>query len=162
MLVVAKILNNHGVKGLVKVKSFLENPDDLKKFKSFYINFTEKIDIEFITKIKNNFICRINKIYKNEDAISFINSNLFIKEDDLPELKNGYYFFQLESMVVKMNQNIVGKVKSANNHGAGDYLEILLENKKEILVPINKDHVLKIDLKNKMIFINSDYYEDEI
>ena len=162
MLIVAKILTNHGVKGLVKVKSFLENPDDLKKFKSFYISSTEKIDIEFITKTKKNFVCRINKISKNEDTISFINSNVFIKEDVLPRLKKGYYFFQLESLVVKMNRKIVGKVKSVNNHGAGDYLEILLENKKEILVPLNKDHVLEIDLKNKKIFINSEYYKHEI
>ena len=61
-----------------------------------------------------------------------------------------------------MKKKIIGKVKSVNNHGAGDYLEIFIENKKEILVPLNKDHVLEIDLKNKMIFINSEYYEDEI
>ena len=162
MLVVAKVLNYHGVKGLVKIKSFTEKPDDLKKFKSFYINSSEKIDIEFISKIKNNFVCRINKISKNEDVRPFIDSNLLIKENDLPELKNGYYFFQLESMIVKMNKKVVGTVKSAKNHGAGDYLEIMMKNKKEILVPLNKDHVLEIDLSNKIISINSEYYKNEI
>ena len=105
MLVVAKILKNYGVNGLVKVKSFLEKPEDLKKFNSFYTSSKEKIYIEFVRKVKNNFICRINNISRNEAVASFINSNVLIKESDLPKLKNGYYFFQLESMIVKMNIN---------------------------------------------------------
>ena len=35
-----------------------------------------------------------------------------------------------------------------NNHGAGDYLEIA-GPKKEILVPYNFDHIMKIDIKEK-------------
>tara|TARA_B100000989_G_C19455988_1_gene434045 strand:- start:409 stop:897 length:489 start_codon:yes stop_codon:yes gene_type:complete len=162
MLVVAKILRNHGVNGLVKIKSFLEKPDDIKKFEFFYISSTKKIKIEFIKKIKDNFICRVNNIFKNEEVVSFLNSNILIKESDLPKLKNGYYFFQLESMLVKMKKKIVGKVKSVNNHGAGDYLDILLVNKKEILVPLNKNHVLRVDLEKKLLFLNSKYYENEI
>ena len=61
-----------------------------------------------------------------------------------------------------MNKKVVGTVKSAKNHGAGDYLEIMMKNKKEILVPLNKDHVLEIDLSNKIILINSEYYKNEI
>ena len=64
MLIVAKILTNHGVKGLVKVKSFLENPDDLKKFKSFYISSTEKIDI-FMVSTFENIISLVQKTKEN-------------------------------------------------------------------------------------------------
>ena len=44
------------------------------------------------------------------------------------------------------------------NHGAGDYLEIA-GPKKEILVPYNFDHIMKIDIKEKKIFLNPDYYD---
>ena len=40
---------------------------------------------------------------------------------------------------------------------AGDYLEIL-DNKKEILVPFNDDHIKEIDLEKKSCFLNPVYY----
>ena len=52
----------------------------------------------------------------------------------------------------------IGKIISLNNHGAGDYLEISV-GKKEILVPYNFDHILRIDIKKKKIFLNPDYYD---
>jgi ribosomal 30S subunit maturation factor RimM len=52
----------------------------------------------------------------------------------------------------------LGTVNDVKNHGAGDYLEIRT-NKEEILVPLKNDHVLKINLKEKKIFLNPKYYE---
>ena len=52
----------------------------------------------------------------------------------------------------------IGKVICLNNHGAGDYLEISTK-KEEILVPYNFDHIVKIDMKEKKIFLNPDYYD---
>ena len=48
----------------------------------------------------------------------------------------------------------IGKITSLNNHGAGDYLEVTGE-KKEILIPYNFDHIIKIDMKKKKIFFVS-------
>ena len=50
------------------------------------------------------------------------------------------------------------KVKKVLNHGAGDYLEITFNNK-EILVPFNFDHILKIDVLKNELHLNTDYYE---
>ena len=52
----------------------------------------------------------------------------------------------------------IGKVKQIQNHGAGDYLEIKC-SKEEILVPFNFDHILTIDIKEKKMILNHDYYD---
>ena len=59
---------------------------------------------------------------------------------------------------VYIDKRIIGKVKKVNNHGAGDYLEIQAFSK-EILVPVNKHHVLEVNLKKKKINLNPEYYE---
>ena len=60
--------------------------------------------------------------------------------------------------VVYVNKNKLGIVNDVKNHGAGDYLEIV-NDKKEILVPLNNSHVKEIDLEKGIIFLNPVYYE---
>ena len=163
MLIVGKIIKKHGVKGLVKIKSFLSNPENLKKYKQFFINKTTNIKLEFIGKSKDYYICKINEISNIENTNSYISKNLYVHEKDLPKLKKGeYYYYELEGLNVRINQKIKGKVNSINNHGAGDYLEIKMKNRQELLVPHNKSHILKIDVKNKYLDLNPLYYKNDI
>ena len=52
----------------------------------------------------------------------------------------------------------LGTVSNVKNHGAGDYLEII-NNKDELLVPINNYHIQSIDLENNKILLNPEYYD---
>ena len=72
--------------------------------------------------------------------------------------KNEFYYNDLEALDVFVKHKKIGQVITLNNHGAGDYLEIA-GPKKEILVPYNFDHIMKIDIKEKKIFLNPDYYD---
>ncbi len=49
-------------------------------------------------------------------------------------------------------------MSNVKNHGAGDYLEII-NNKDELLVPINNYHIQSIDLENNKILLNPEYYD---
>lgn len=163
MLIIGKIIKKHGVKGLVKIKSFLSNPGDLKIFKEFFINKATKIKLEFNGKSGNYFICKINKISNTDNINPYLNKNLYVDEKDLPKLNKGeYYYYELEGLDVRINNIILGKVHSINNHGAGDYLEIKMKNTKELLVPYNEFHILKVDIKKNFIDLNPLYYENDI
>ena len=163
MLIIGKIIKKHGVKGLVKIKSFLSNPEDLKKYEQIFINETTNIKLEFIGKSRDYYICQINEISNTKDINPFLSKNIYVHEEDLPKLKKGeYYYYELEGLNVRINQKIQGKVNSIYNHGAGDYLEIKMKNKKEILVPNNESHILTINITKKYLDLNPMYYENDI
>ena len=52
----------------------------------------------------------------------------------------------------------IGEIIDIQNHGAGDYL-VIRKKKDEILVPLIKDHVIRINIKEKILNLNPEYYE---
>ena len=79
-IVIAKILTSHGVKGNVKLESYMEKPKDIFKYsdKLFDINGKQFI-IKFIGTIKENvFITKVDCIDTVECARSYRNAELYI------------------------------------------------------------------------------------
>ena len=98
MLIIGKIIKNHGVKGLVKIKSFLSNPEDLKKYRQFFIDEIINIKLKFIGKSRDYYICQINEISNTKDTNPYLNKYLYVPEKDLPKLKKGeYYYYELSN-----------------------------------------------------------------
>ena len=164
MLVIGKFLKPYGVKGLIKLKSFFENPNDIKFVKQFFLQNNRKIELNFISKNKEIYVCSVEGFNSKEEAELLTNKDIFIEKKSLPPLNDDqYYFFELIGLRVFINEIMFGSVVSVNNHGAGDYLEIKLKkSKKIILVPENRVHVKKIDKEKKQIHLNPDYYKNEI
>ena len=158
MIIVAKFGKPFGVKGFINIYSFFSNKFDILNHKHFFIENNEKVDLK-IKKSSNKIFGYIKSIDSLESVKEYTNKFIYIEKDKLPKLKgNHYYYNDLENMDVYINKRIIGKVKKVNNHGAGDYLEIHAFSK-EILVPVNKHHVLEVNLKKKKINLNPEYYE---
>lgn len=84
---------------------------------------------------------------------------LYLDKSKLPILdRKQFYYNDLINLNVFIKKKNIGKVLNVKNHGAGDYLEIS-DIKNELLVPFNNDHILEIDLKNRKILLNPQYYE---
>ncbi len=138
--------------------SFLTKQKDIKKYTEFFVDQDKKIDIEFNFKSERIYGI-INKINNVEAAKKYVGKLIFISFKNLPKLKNNqFYFHDLIKLQVYLEKEKLGIVNDVKNHGAGDYIEIK-KNQNYILVPLHNDHILKIDLKNKKIFLNPNYYE---
>ncbi len=132
--------------------------DDILNYKKFFFEQDEEINIK-VNSRSSNIICRINNINDANTAKKYIGKLLFIDIDQLPRLKkNQFYFHDLNDLNVFVDEKNIGVVKEVKNHGAGDYLEVN-KKKSELLVPLNRNHVLDINLKEKKIFLNPEYYE---
>ena len=104
-------------------------------------------------------ICKIDGVDDVDAAKCFVGKEIFVKNTELPKLKKGqYYYNDLVGMSVLLKNNSIGVIKENQNHGAGDYA-IIQTKKEEMLVPIIKEHVLKIDINKKTFRINPQYYE---
>ena len=123
---------------------------DIFKFDNFFFD-NKKLIIKF-EKQNDRILGKIEKITTPEAAQKFVGKFLYIERKILPKLKkNEFYYEDLEMLDVFIKNKKFGRIISLNNHGAGDYLEVA-GKKKEILVPYNFDHIVKIDIKKKKYF----------
>lgn len=164
MIIIGKFLKNYGVRGHIKVKFFLDDLNQVYSFKDFFLKDQKKIELKFLKKIKEIFICEVNKYTSIEKSKFFTGKFIYINKKELPELKKDYYYYhELEGLDVRLDDKKVGKVISINNHGAGDYFEIIINNgKEEVLVPKNNSHIIEINIGKNFLKLNPMYYKNEI
>jgi len=140
------------------IHSFLLKKNDILKYKDFFLENNKKIVIKFFSSSKN-ILGVADEIKDPERAKKFIGKKILIEKENLPKLnKNQFYFNDLISLKVYVKKKKLGTVSNVKNHGAGDYLEII-NNKDELLVPINNYHIQSIDLENNKILLNPEYYD---
>ena len=165
-VVIGKIQKTVGIRGYLKIKvltDFPEHFDELKHVKLFNeeknifikneITGNDNFIIEDI-KLNNNIARILFRYYTSPElAYKLKESLLLIKEKDKMKLKkNSFYFFDLIDCEIKYNNKIIGKVLSVENYGGDDQLSIkLLDNKKDILIPMVKQFIKRIDVDKKLI-----------
>ena len=79
------------------------------------------------------------------------NKKIYIKEDDLKELDNAYYFKDLMDCDVYMDNELKGKVISVEKGKASSYIRVEKEDGKTSLVPVLDVYLEKVDINSKRI-----------
>ena len=152
---IGRILGVHGIKGFVKIKSYLEEPDDIFNFNEIFINKIKFKRIELRFKKKKNFIVFLDGVNRLDEAKNLVNSNILIKKESLPKLKDEeFYLNDLINFDVKSDTGyVLGKITGFFDFGAGLIAEVKIENKLELL-PFSDEFIVKIDNKSKIIIIS--------
>ena len=162
-IVIAKILTSHGVKGNVKLESYMEKPKDIFNYsdKLFDINGKQFI-IKFIGTIKENvFITKVDCIDTVECARSYRNTELYIDIDLLPETNDEeFYYNELIGLKTKSTDGkSEGIVVSVDNYGAGVVIEIKWDGEKsEESLPFIEDYFKEINVDDGYIIVNRPTY----
>ena len=155
---VGVILGAHGIAGGLKIKSFCEVPQLIETYNPLKVeDYPRALSFKIIGSLKDAFQASATEIKDRESALKLKGKLLFAKRSKLPEIdKDEYYFADLVDLTVKDTKDIIiGKIKNVSNHGAGTFLEILLnETLKTILVPFDKNTVLKVNIIEKYIILN--------
>lgn len=149
-----------GIKGQVKVISYTESPDSLFNYNSLLLKDNTGIHFYNIKLISNNiFTAFIDNVHDRTTAEKYKLQNIYINTEELPELNNDEYYYNnlVNCKVLDVNDNLLGNVKSVLNYGAGDFLEIILTNNKEATMSFNKDAILDINIKDKVIIVDNKY-----
>ena len=156
-IVVAKFGKTIGLEGKILIHSYFTTQSDILNFDKFSID--QKEDILIQLEKKNKKIYTKVTIETVEEAKTFVGKLIFLNKKYLPKLKpNQFYFSELEHRKVLIDRKKVGYVKHVYSHGAGEYLEIKCNND-ELLVPFNFDHIEKINLQKKELYLSTKYYE---
>lgn len=160
MVVVGEVTSTHGVRGDVKIRSFTENPKQLKKYDHLYDESKKLIHITFKRDIdKGMFIGSIDAINNKEDAALLKGCLLYIHKSQRPEINdNEYYLSDLINCKVIMEDAEIGKVAAFHDFGAGTFLDINLTNEKKTgTLPFSNDAVLAVNLEKQEVIISKDH-----
>lgn len=140
---VGEITTTHGVKGLVKIRSFAED----ERLCEGVLFTSESDDKTLIIALKNP----MNKVWLAEvegyadktAAEALRGTKLYIERTRLPETSEGeFYIVDLIGLPVESpDGEKIGKVISADNFGAGDLLEIKPTGGQSFYLPFNNDTI---------------------
>lgn len=148
---VGKIVNAVGLKGEVKVYNYSDSSEIYEITPEMYVG-SELLQIENVRLQKNMVILKLEGINDRNAAEAAKGRDIFITEDDLPELEEGeYYVRDLIGMTVEEDGNILGKVTDVLQNTAQDVFEVERKNGKQLLIPRVDEFVLDIDLDTRKI-----------
>ena len=140
----------HGVRGLVRVKSFTEDPDDLTAYGPLKDAAGKSYELEVTGRAKGMLLVRI-------EAEALKGTELLIDRDRLPETdEDEFYHADLVGLRAEtVAGELLGQVIAVQNFGAGDLLEIRREGSREtVFVPFGGQTVPEIDLDAGRLLID--------
>ena len=148
---IGKIINNHGIKGELKVLSdFIDKEKVLLPDKVIYIG---------TNKIKE--VIKTHRIHQNYDLITlenYININEVLKYKCLSiyvkrnTLDRKYFLNDLIGMNVIDNNITYGKIIDYYNFNGN--IVLLVNGKKQFFIPYNKEYINNVDLLKKEVICN--------
>ena len=153
---VGAIAGAHGVKGLVKIKSFTEEPDGVAAYGPLSDEAGEReFTLALTGRAKGLIIARIDGVEDRNMAEALRGTRLYVERAALPPTAEAaYYHTDLIGLeAVGMDGAPVGEVKALYNYGAGDVIEIQRRNKDLLLLPFTKAAVPEVDLEGGRLVV---------
>jgi len=150
MISVGAIAGAYGVRGEVRVKSYCAVPEDLETYTPLWSeDRSRQFTLAIIRPIKNGFAARVTDVASKEDADALRGTVLFAERDQLPNLPDDeFYHADLMGLdVYDTGGVLLGRVKTVQNHGADDLLELQLAGTSTTtFLPFTKAAVPTVDL----------------
>ncbi|MEO0412473.1 MAG: ribosome maturation factor RimM [Pseudomonadota bacterium] len=162
MTCVGAIMGAHGVRGLVKVKAFLEDPARFTALDHIHFGAQgEAVPIVSASRHKDNvLIVQLDGVDSRETAQALKSTQLFVPRDWLvDDEEEDILLSDLEGLrVLDEAHGVIGTVSQVSNFGASDVLEIALEESgKTVMVPFIEAAVPEVDLAAGHIIIDPVY-----
>ena len=155
-ILVGSIVGLHGLKGYLKVKSFLENPKDLFNFDKYFINKVSFSSLQLKFNKKSVFICELEGINSIEESKKFVNKDIFISRLSLPKTdKDEIYLNDLISYNVELESGLcLGELVKFYDFGAGPIIGVKQGNAEKML-PFSDNFIINIDQDLRVITLSS-------
>ncbi len=155
MICVGAIAGSYGVRGEVRIKSFCAVPEEIETYSPLSTeNGDTTYSITLTRAIKNGFCARVIGVETKEQADALKGVQLFAPRSSLPNLPDDeYYHTDLVGIsVYDTGGALLGQVRSVQNHGASDLLEIQGEGlKSTVLLPFTLAAVPTVDMEQGRI-----------
>lgn len=150
-LKIGKIVGTHGVRGMVRIEPWADEPAFLKRFSHAFVDGKE-IKLSSVTPHKNIVLAKIEGVETIEAAELYRGKELAVKRSEMP-LYSGRFFIEeiLGAKVIDKNTNKeIGVLSDVLKTGANDVWQVTNKGK-DYLFPVIDDLEIDVDIENDII-----------
>ena len=156
---IGQIVNTFGIKGVVKVNYFTDDPLEFEKLKTILVEKNKKLlefEIEEAKLHKNQVLLKLKGINDINEAEKYKGCYIKLPREKAKKLpENTYFIADLIGLEVYTDSGeLLGKVDDIYNSGSADIYVIKNELGKQILLPGIKDVIKEIDVDNEKIIVH--------
>lgn len=154
-----KITKTHGLKGELAIWLDVDYPEEYEELDSVLLEIKGELVPHFVEEIQirpNKSIIKFEDIDTIEAASKLVNCDIYLPEDNLPELEDDDQFYYHEIInydVVDEVKGKLGKVLAVYTSERQDLIAMQYEGK-EVLIPIDDDIVKTVDREKKELYTN--------
>ncbi len=150
------IVAPHGVRGLVRVKSFTAEPASVAGYGPLEDEAGRPIKLELVGMGKGVVLARIPGVADRDAAERLKGHRLYLPRAALPQPgEEEYYHADLVGLAAELaDGTVLGRVRAVNDFGAGDSLEIERDGGAPLVVPFTRAAVPVVDIANGRIVVD--------
>ncbi len=146
---VGQILGAHGVKGLVKLASYTDDPEAIAEYGDLTDGAGARtFSVTLVGAAKDHWLAKIDGVADRDAAEALKRTQLFVDRAKLPPPdEDEFYHADLIGLRAELpDGTALGTVSAMLNFGAGDIVEIALPSGKKPLLPFDRETVPEIDM----------------
>ena len=163
LIFVAQVGAAHGVRGEVKVTTFTADPMALAAYKTLMRqDGSPALTIASARPAKDGLVARLKGVDDRNAAEALRGLKLYISRDSLPEPEEDeFYLADLIGLSVETAEGeLLGKVKTVQDFGAGDLIEVQPEQGASWWLPFTKEAVPEVRIaEGKVIAVRPEETE---
>ncbi|XMB86960.1 ribosome maturation factor RimM [Mycoplasmatota bacterium WC44] len=150
------LVNTHGLRGEVKIKSNSDFKDErFKKGNKIFIGKDVEVTIKSYRVHKGLDLVTFEEFNNINDVEKYKGKDVLILKDTLRDLDDDeFYFHELEGLDVYEGSTLLGICKEIKEMPSNQLLVLKMQSK-EVLIPFVSEFIEEIDLENKKIYINT-------
>lgn len=149
LICLGAVIGAHGVRGAVRIKSFAMNASDIAAYGPLQSeDGATRFSLTVRGVSRGAVLAEIDGIDRREAAEALQGTRLYIPREALPETdEDEFYHADLIGLSARTKDGkAYGVVKSIDDYGAGDVIEIERETEQSIFLPFTREIVPEIDL----------------
>jgi 16S rRNA processing protein RimM len=153
---VGAIAGGHGVRGLLKVKSFTEAPEDVAAYGPVVTDDGRRLSLALTGTAKGVLLAKAEGIADRDAADALRGQRLWVSRGALPPAdEDEFYHADLIGLRVEREDGTpVGTVQALHDFGAGDLVEVRLEGARRTeLLRFDRETVPVVDLAGGRIVV---------
>ena len=156
---VAAVAGAHGVRGLVRLKTFTEVPEDCAAYGPLSSQDGSRIyKVELQGRHKALLLARIEGIHDRDQADALRGTRLYVERSALPapDQEGEFYYADLIGLAAELRDGtVIGRVRAVYDFGAGDTLELNgTADGKALLVPFTLAIVPEVDIAGGRLLVD--------
>ncbi len=159
-LIIGEVLKPQGIRGELKIKTFTDFPEDVKAFKTLYIDGVAYKILSYRVGTDGFAYVGLRGIPDRNAAELFRGKKIEGERDDAPALDEGqYYIVDIIGLSCETEEGeVLGVVKEVSNLSSDIYT--IEKAGKSILFPAVKGVVKSVDLTNKKLIVDKKIFDE--